>query len=69
MLKNLYRGDVVDIVGRVPKGTTKVAFSVKGLNGSKSYEGFFKVDLASVAFDPTLPAHWRLERGIDEKLR
>ena len=69
VLKNLYRGDVVDIVGRVPKGTTKVAFSVKGLNGAKSYEGFFKVDLASVSFDPTLPAHWRLERGIDEKLR
>lgn len=68
-LKNLYRGESVDIVGRVPKGTTKVAFSVKGLNGSKSYEGFFKIDLASVAFDPTLPAHWRLERGIDEKLR
>ena len=68
-LKNLYRGETVDIIGRLPKGKTQVAFSIKGLNGEKSYEAFFKVDLASVAFDPTLPANWRLERGIDEKLR
>ncbi len=68
-LRNFYRGGVVDIVGRVPKGTKDVAFSLKGLSGAKSYEGFFKVDLAEASFDAQLPSRWSEERAIDEKLR
>ncbi len=69
LLRNLYRAGVVDVVGRAPKGTTEVAFSLKGLNGAKPYEGFFKVDLATAALDGELPARWESERAIDEKLR
>ena len=68
LLKNLYKGETVDFVGRVPKGTTEIAFSVKGLNGTKPYESFFRINLAKTGFDETLPAHWRSERTIDEKL-
>ena len=68
-LRNLYRGEVVEVVGRVPAGTDEVAFSLKGLNGSKAYEGFFKVKLASASFDQYLPAAWRVEQSIDQKLR
>ena len=68
-LRNLYRGETVDIVGRIPKSQTSVAFSVKGLNGAKPYEGFFKLDLSAVAFDETLPATWANEADIDRKLR
>ncbi len=69
LLKNLYRGENVEIVGRVPKGQTEVAFSLKGLNGDKPYEGFFKVKLADAAFDDQLPEAWKAEHAIDLKLR
>lgn len=71
LLRNLYRGEVVDFVGRVPiaAGAQQVAFSIKGLNGAKAYEGFFKVDLAGVGFDAKLPEIWRAEKAVDAKLR
>jgi len=68
-LKNLYRGETVEIVGRIPKGKGLVAFSVKGLAGGKPYEGFFRVDLAQSGFDAGLPAAWEAERAIDARLR
>ncbi len=68
-LRNFYRGGIVDFVGRVPKGRTEVSFSVKGLNGAQSYEGFFKLDLSTASFDAQLPARWENESAIDEKLR
>ena len=43
LIRNLYRGDAVTIVGRVPKGRSEVAFSLKGLNGKKTYEAFFNM--------------------------
>ena len=69
LLKNLYKGETVDFVGRVPKGQGEVAFSIKGLNGSKPYESFFRLNLAKAGFDETLPTTWQSERVIDEKLR
>ena len=68
-LKNLYRGETVEIVGRIPKGRGRVAFSVKGLAGAKPFEGFFKVDLVQSGFDAGLPAAWEAERAIDARLR
>ena len=68
LLRNLYKGEVLPVYGRVPKGTSRVAFSIKGLNGTKSYEGFFDIDLSKVDFDGTLPAAWREELTIDTKL-
>lgn len=69
MLKNLYRSDMVEIVGRVPKGTKEVAFSLKGLNGETAYEGYFRYDLSKVPFDKDIPQMWAEERAIDAKLR
>ncbi|MCR5751273.1 MAG: VWA domain-containing protein [Kiritimatiellae bacterium] len=69
LLKNLYRGGTVQIVGRVPSGTKEIAFSLKGLNGRVAYEGFFRLPLASASTDPMLPVAWRDEREIDGKLR
>ena len=68
LLRNLYKGEMLPVYGRVPKGTSRVAFSIKGLNGTKSYEGFFDLDLSKVEFDSTLPAIWREELAIDTKL-
>ena len=69
MLKNLYRGEMVDIVGRAPVGTREVAFSLKGLNGDKAYEGFFRYELSKVPFDGKIPALWAAEKSVDGKLR
>ncbi len=69
-LRNLYRGEDVTFVGRAPKGTKEVSFSVKGLNGSVPYEGFFTVRLAGAAmFDQSVPGEWSGEHSIDEKLK
>lgn len=69
LLKNLSRGGTVELVGRVPAGVREVSFSLKGLNGRKAYESFFRLPLDSAAADPALAAAWRTEREIDLKLR
>ena len=69
LIKNLYRGDEVTIVGRVPKGCSEVAFSLKGLNGKNTYEAFFKVPLGKIATDPALAGAWAEEAAIDAKLK
>ena len=69
LIKNLYRGDTVTIVGRVPKGRSEVAFSLKGLNGKNTYEAFFKVPLGKIATDPALAGAWAEEAAIDAKLK
>jgi Mg-chelatase subunit ChlD len=69
LLRNLYRGDTVTLVGRVPKGVEEVSFSLKGLNGSDTYEAFFKVPLGKVATSQSVVSEWSEERAIDAKLR
>ena len=69
LLKNLYRGNLVEIIGRVPKGTSEVAFSLKALAGTMAYEGYFKLPLAGAARDSKLAETWRAEQAIDAKLR
>ncbi len=69
LIKNLYRGDTVMIVGRVPKGRDEVAFSLKGLNGRKPYEAFFRVPMGKIASDPSLAGAWAEEAAIDAKLK
>ena len=69
LLKNLYRGESVEIVGRVPDGVHEVSFSLKGLNGRTAYESFFRLPLDSAAEDPSVVSAWREEMEIDRKLR
>ena len=68
-LKNLYRGETLKVMGRVPAGTREVAFSVKGLNGADLYEGFFKLALETVGAGQGVKSAWEAERQIDLKLR
>ena len=68
-LKNMYRGESVELYGRAPAGTREVAFSIKGLNGAKSYESFFTIPLAESSFDSALPSMWRDEKTIADKLQ
>ncbi len=68
LLKNLYRDNTVEIVGRLPAGAKEVAFSLRGLAGATAYEGYFKFPLASAATDATLAERWHRERAIDAQL-
>ena len=68
-LKNLYKGESLEVVGRVPAGVKEIAFSLKGLNGVKAYEGFFRVPLASASADAAAVGAWRGEKLIDSRLR
>ena len=69
LLRNLYRGDTVTIIGRVPKGSEEVSFSLKGLNGENTYEAFFRVPLGNVASDSSIVREWSEEHAIDAKLK
>ena len=68
LLRNLYRGDTLSFVGRVPAGTDKVSFSLRGLNGANAFEGFFDIPLATVGKDGAAKPDWEAERAIDAKL-
>ena len=68
LLRNIYRGGMLEFVGRVPSGTKAVSFSLRGLNGDNAYEGFFKLPFATSASDPALAALWRREADIARKI-
>ena len=57
------------IIGRVPKGSEEVSFSLKGLNGENTYEAFFRVPLGNVASDSSIVREWSEEHAIDAKLK
>jgi len=68
LLRNLYRGDTLSFVGRVPAGTREIAFSLRGLNGATAYEGFFKLPTATAPTDAAIVSEWESERAIGRKL-
>lgn len=68
-LRNLYRGGVLELTGRVPAGTKEIAFSLKGLNAKRAHEGFFRIPLTLLGADSSIPTQWQKERNIDLKLR
>ena len=63
------------IVGRVPKGRSEVSFSLKGLNGDKAFEGFFRIDVSQPSpaqgggRTGVLERVWRSEKKIAMKLQ
>lgn len=69
LLKNLYRDGSVEFVGRVPRGTKDVAFSLKGLNGKDAYEAFFRLSLDTDKIESVLDRTWTESRAIEQKLR
>ena len=68
LLRNLYRGDTLSFVGRVPEGTKKVSFSLRGLNGANALEGFFDLPLAAAGKDGSVVSDWNSEQSIDARL-
>ena len=68
-LKNIYRGNSVEIIGRVPTGVKDVAFSLKGLSADVAYEGFFRQPLSSAVADPSLAEAWKAEASIARQIR
>ena len=69
LLKNLYKNEVLELVGRVPQGTEDISFSLRGLSGNVPYEGFFKMPLNIAPEDNEIIDLWHKEREIDLKLR
>lgn len=67
-LKNLYRGETVEVLGRVPASSEMIAFSLRGLNGATPYEGFFRIPVKAAPVESALFARWRREQAIDAKL-
>jgi Ca-activated chloride channel family protein len=63
-LKNMYRGETLEVVGRTPSSVSEVAFSLRGLNGSQAYEGFFKFPVTSMAAGAGIAEEWRNEQAL-----
>ena len=69
LLKNLYAGDNVEFTGRVPQGTRKISFSIKGLNGEKAFESFYSFSLSGVPAQDGILAEWNEGAAVDRKTR
>ena len=69
LLRNLYRGNSVDIIGRVPGAPDSIAFSLKGLAGDQPYESFVRLPLDSAVVAKKLDAEFASEVGIERKTR
>lgn len=68
LLRNVYRGNSVEIIGRVAGQPADISFSLKGLAGETAYEGFFRMPLANSQVNPAIPGMWDQEREIDVKI-
>ena len=74
-LRNLYKGETVEVFGRVPADVDEVSFSLKGLNGDKAFEGFFRIDVSQPSpaqgggRTGVLERVWRTEKKIAMKLQ
>jgi len=69
LLKNLYRGETLEVFGRIASTAKEIAFSVRGLNGKDPFEGFFKLSLETAGQDSSIGDRWKSEHQIDMKLR
>ena len=68
LLRNLYRGQSVELVGRVKSGISALAFSLRGISSADAYEAFYRLPFASAAPDVSLPAAFAAEAEICRKL-
>ena len=69
LLRNIYKGGTLELVGRVPSSTRELSFSLRGLNGRDAYEGFFRLPFATAPSDPSLSALWAKEQAISAKIK
>ena len=70
LLRNLYRGRGVELVGRVPVDEKKVSFSLKGLNGQQAFESYFSLDIGKDGGQGSaLAGEWRAERAVEDRFR
>lgn len=67
LLRNLYRGGTLSFVGRVPASAKDVAFSLRGLNGSDAYEGFFRLPFTAAPDEASITAEWQAEAALDRR--
>ena len=68
LLRNLYRGRGVELVGRVLAAEKRVSFSLKGLNGQQAFESFFTFDLGDGG-GAALAEEWRSAKAIEDRFR
>ena len=69
LLRNLYKGNSVDIIGRVKGEPESVAFSLKGLAGDKAYEGFVRLPLGGMQMAQNIVKDFDTEVEIERKTR
>ena len=69
LLRNLYKGNSVDIIGRVKGAPESVAFSLKGLAGDKAYEGFVRIPLGTMRPAQDIVKDFNTEVEIERKTR
>jgi len=67
LLRNLYRGETLEFVGRIPSSAADVAFSLKGINGSIAYEGFFRLPFSEASEEADAVSAWTKEAALDRR--
>ena len=68
-MKNLYRGNTVEVVGRVKGMPNEINFSLKGLAGEKAYESFYKFPLKNARNVSNIAYAYQSEVDVERKTR
>lgn len=70
MVRNLYKGQPVEIWGSCPAEIKDLAFAVRGLNGADAFESVFRLPFAPAArtLDLTAKAEWAKLKSYDLQL-
>lgn len=69
MLKNLYAGGSLELVGRIPSDQGELAFSLRGQRAGTAFESFFRLPISSAEPETGLASRYADEAVIDMKLR
>lgn len=70
LLKNLYKGHVVELYGRCPASVKKLVFTLQGLSGKKAFEALYQFNLVTAdAADPSLRTAWLDSRSVEKSLK
>jgi len=68
LLRNLYRGETLEIHGRIAGTPKEISFSLKGQNAGKAYEGYFSLPVSTASSAKGVAAAWERERVIAARL-
>ena len=68
-MKNLYKGNTIEVIGRVKGSPKEIGFSLKGLAADRAYESFYKFELAKAVNGINIDRAFEQEVDVERKTK